>query len=264
MKRFGQIYPKKHVFSEPFPDPQNDKCFYDEDGICRLTSCDSDVDPWECIPYPINLNRCVDCYVVLLFRESCGDPVDYVVDAAMLFSGKDSNAAVHVEMVLFCGGDLSQANSEVSHVVSYGCYMTESYGVHIHSLKDIYLGHRAFAMKISKNELLYLYMLNTFMVNTAIPYNTQGLFYCTMNKNSKMISDRRSIFEISKTMGIFCSQSVVLFLREALEDRTFHLSTLNSRCVSPSDIMKELQTNADKWREVSIRSIFSEALVFVD
>jgi hypothetical protein len=265
MNVFSQSYSRDYIVSDNFPCPGNDKCMKDENGVYRVKCKDGVLHMYDYLPYPMGLERNDDCYVILLFRNNDIGGMDFLIRDTLKYAcSKFQHPAYHVETFLFCGGDLSQNLEMCDNILTYGCYMNETYGEHICDINILFY-YRAFALKISKAEMLYLFLMKTYMSKLKIPYNMKGIMNCVFSSSSRYITDYDSIFDLDSRKGTFCSQCVILTLRECLFNRRLEVSSMNSCTSTPCDILKVvIEGKQSPWQEVAVKSLFTSILKSIE
>jgi hypothetical protein len=265
---FRRLYDIRAVLSDPLPATDNDKCVVDVEGRWVVASTDALYAPEACIDYPVCLQEGDHTpHVVFLFRKPQADAaVDRALACALRMVGSGRVDALHVDVMFFYNGDMSQMGGKSDRVIAYGCFVSEAYGTHVYALRDLYLDHTAYAVPVSKAEMLHIFMVNSHMLQRRIPYNTVDLPLVSLGGRTSMVSDLASVHDAS---ALFCSQAAVLLARAAASASPkcalAPVARLNSRCTSPCELMRVLAGGEVAGaRRVDVRSLFSDTLVHDD
>jgi len=99
--------------------------------------------------------------------------------------------------------------------------------------------HDFLSIPVSSEELDRISKSCEACVRSKIPYNTHDMVFCQVPLRNPTEND------LFNSPALFCSQAVVLILRACLDidhDLHPHLSTVNSRTVSPSHLFDVLKT----------------------
>lgn len=266
MRRFRCVYGTCNADAE-LPSLSNGGCVTDRDGAVFVCGIDHETDTNDLLEMPC-MDASAPAYAVFLFRKHNGGAYDLFVRGAIGLAKGYRADALHVEVMLFNGGDVSSVKTGTarrSGVVTFAALMGESYNAYIRTMQELFCEYEAVAVPVSHTQLLHMYLLNMYLVRLRVPYNMSGLPYCLLSCRSSM-KELQSIYDVDETTPLFCSQCVVLLTRACLARDLRHVADCNSNTTAPSDLLAIMLDGerCPNVRRVCVKSLFETKLRFYE